>query len=69
MCSRKQCIFLMSWFLYLRFCSFGVSDPLRFSDPLSFGAEKTRSDPLAFPGFIISIIITIDINHFTSSSS
>jgi len=35
--------------------SFGVSsDPLRFSsDPLSFGsqsAEKTRSDPLAFPG-------------------
>ena len=59
----------MSLYLYLTFCSFGVSDPLRFSDPLSFGAEKTRSDPLAFPGFIISIIITIDINHFTSSSS
>ena len=58
----------MSLYLYLKFCSFGVSDPLRFSDPLSFGAEKTRSDPLAFPGFIISII-TIDINHFTSSSS
>ena len=40
----------MSLYLYLKFCSFGVSDPLRFSDPLSFGAEKTRSDPLAFPG-------------------
>ena len=31
--------------------SFGGSDPLRFSDPLSFGVtEKTRSDPLGLGG-------------------